>query len=383
VLLFLFLLACAPCEKERVEPHTAIPCADLYDPERVTEYAVVIDPVEWDGLLEEYSNWEERRAAGLPVKPYHPLVSFRYGDEIVTDATIRLKGNPCCSWEVDKMQFVIAFNQLDPDGRFHGVRKLALDAAFYDPSALRERVGLSYFADAGIPAACANHATLTINGELYGTYTNLEFVDDEFIERQFPDEERGALYKLDFITQNWEHQNGTGGLPQLRELYAIDDDLDAIVEAFDIDSALSFWGAEAAINRSDGYWAGSINFFLYKPVDRGWTLFPWDLDNAISYWGPRRNPFRRKDYHGYAGHLDPILEDPEWRERFGDGVREAHTRLDPQVLIDRIDRWDAQIRPLLAAEPNLPYTLEEHDEAVESLRNHLGVRDRYLCGLLR
>ncbi|MCB9674069.1 MAG: CotH kinase family protein [Alphaproteobacteria bacterium] len=376
------LLACSTCEKLEPAPFTPEPCPDLFDPGRVPAYSIVIAPEEWAALQDEYANWRERERDGLEVKPYHPLVTFRYGDEVVTDAVIRLKGNPCCSWDTERMQFVIAFNQVDRDGRFHGLRKIALDAPGYDPSALRERVALSYFRDAGFPASCANHATLTVNGELYGTYTNIEPVDDELLQRNFPDEPIGSLFKFDYITQRWQNQNDDSGIDAVLALYELDDDLEGTVEAFDIDYALRFWGAEAVINQSDGYWAGSINFLLYQHPERGWMPLPWDLDNAIDYWGARRSPFRRQDHHGRAGHLDVILEDEVWSERFRDAVADSHARLQADVLIERTELWDAQIRPHLEAEPALPYTLDEHDDAVDSLRAHLSVRDFYLCQLL-
>jgi spore coat protein CotH len=316
------------------------------------------------------------------VKPYHPLVTFRYGDQVVTNAAIRLKGNPCCSWDSDRMQFAIAFNQYDRDGRFHGLRKILLDGPAYDPSALRERVALSYLRDAGFPASCANHATLTVNGELYGTYTNIEAVDDEFLERNFPGEEIGSLFKFDYLTQRWQNQNDDRGLEAVRALYDLSEDLEATVEAFDIDYALQLWGAEAVINQSDGYWAGSINFLLYEHPERGWMPLPWDLDNAIDYWAARRNPLKRKDHHGRSGHLDTLLADPEWAERFKDGVIHSHERYDADMLIERIDVWGDQIRPHLEAEPILPYSLTQHDRAVESLRSHVSVRDHYLCEFL-
>jgi hypothetical protein len=359
----------------------------MYDPDVVTGYSIVIAPEEWDAILDEYVNWKDRRNAGLDVKPWHPLVSFRWAEDpenrVITDARIRLKGNPCCSWEGDKMQFVIAFNQVDRDGRFEGVRKIALDAPFYDPSLLRERVALSYFEDAGFAGSCANHATLTINGELYGLYTNIEFVDDELLDRQFPDEERGSLYKFDYLSQRFENQNGPEGIADLQALYATEDELDELVEAFDMDQALAFWAAEAVINQSDGYWAGSINFFLYDRPGVGWSFLPWDLDNAIDYWNARRSPFKRQDYHGVSGHLDTVFADPDWMQAFREAVAEQHRFYDSDVLIDRIDRYDAQIRPILEIEPHRPFTMNEHDLAVESLRSHLSVRDHYLCNQIR
>ena len=185
MLTLITLLGCGSgCpEKELAKPHTPVLCPDLFDEDRVVDIRVEIAPEEWDGLVEEYLGWEERKRLGLDLKPYHPLVAFDANGEHIEDAQIRLKGNPCCSWEGEKMQFVIAFNKVDEDGRFAGLRKLTLDAPPYDASVMRERLALSYFNDAGIAASCANHARLTINGDYYGLYTNIEHVDREFLER--------------------------------------------------------------------------------------------------------------------------------------------------------------------------------------------------------
>jgi hypothetical protein len=96
-------------------------CADLYDPDDVVAFALEMDPEEWEGLEGDYR---------LGVKTYHPAV-LRVGDESV-DAQVRLKGNPDFSWWIDKMQFVVSFNEDDPDARFHGLRKLTFDAPWYD-----------------------------------------------------------------------------------------------------------------------------------------------------------------------------------------------------------------------------------------------------------
>ena len=76
-------------------------------------------------------------AAKQNYHPYHALAEFRYGNEVVTNALIRLKG--WSSWwqaaddKPPKMQFVIAFNEIDGNGRFHGQRKIELDMPRIDP----------------------------------------------------------------------------------------------------------------------------------------------------------------------------------------------------------------------------------------------------------
>jgi hypothetical protein len=97
---------------------------------------------EWAKLDAEFHDIQAVLAA-MPRETYHP-VTFHFGTETVGDAAIRLKGQS--SW-VDtvmfdanpKMQLVIAFDQFDPHGRFHGVDKIpsttprgALGAHWFD-----------------------------------------------------------------------------------------------------------------------------------------------------------------------------------------------------------------------------------------------------------
>ena len=376
------LLVCTDCQPvQRAEPHTPVLCDDVFDPDRVLEVELDLSPVVWQALLEEHRDWEARDEAGLDLKPYHPVVRFRADGVEILDAAIRLKGNPCCSWTSDKLQFVIAFDEYDPDGRFRGLRKLALDAPPYDPSVLRERVALSYFRDAGFAASCANSAALSINGRYYGLYTNIEYVDREFLERQFPDQDDfGDLFKWSytdgrFIKRNHRDEPTTS----LREYLAIDT-VEAMEAELDTEQAYRFWAAESVISQSDGYWAGSINWYLYRHPERGWQYFPWDLDHAIDWWSPYQSPFSRTDYHGQAPLVDLLWSTPEGRVEFVHALDDAHRHHLVDELVERTTRWSEQIRPWVDREPHKAFTLDDFDAAVTRIRRRLTTRHRYLCG---
>lgn len=380
--LLLAILGCSPCQETvRAEPHTPLLCDDIYDPDRVFQVAIEIDPAEWDGLRDEFVNWEARKDQGLDLKPYHPLRSFEANGRVIEDAQIRLKGNPCCSWSGEKMQFVISFNEEDEDGRFRGLRKIALDAPPYDPSVLRERVALSYFEDAGFATSCSNSAALTINGAYYGLYTNIEYVDREFLERQFPDEEEfGNLYKWAynegrFVRRNHREDGSNADIRAFREI----EDMETFEALLDTDQSIDFWAAEAVINQSDGYWAGSINFYLYNHPEKGWQFFPWDLDHAITWWSPYRSPFRRKDYHGAAPLVDLLFSTPQGRVRFAAAVDDMHRHHDIDALLTRVDQWAEQIRPWVAREPHRAFSMNEFDAEVARIRDDLARRHMYLC----
>ncbi len=147
-------------------------CSDVYDDDVLPTFGLEFTPQELEGLEQDCAS---------NTKQYRP-VTLEYGAERVP-AMVRLKGN--WSWRCDKMQFVISFNETDSKGRFHGLRKLVLDAAWYDPTLVGERLGASFLKRMGVTASCVNNAKLYINGDYYGVYSNVERLDKEYLDRRF------------------------------------------------------------------------------------------------------------------------------------------------------------------------------------------------------
>src|SRR5687767_5932093 len=57
-------------------------CDDLYSQDVLPVMELEIAPEEWTALQTEFTTWREREAAGLPVEPYHPVLSFRVGEDV-------------------------------------------------------------------------------------------------------------------------------------------------------------------------------------------------------------------------------------------------------------------------------------------------------------
>jgi hypothetical protein len=345
-------------------------CPDLLADDRVATFAVDIDPAEWAALLEEYRTWREREAAGLPRTPYHPLLAFRHDDELVRGAMIRLRGHH--SWdENSKPQFAISFNELDPAGRFHGLRQILLDAPVSDPSFLRQRVAAAYLADLGVPAACAASARLVVNGAYFGLYTHLERIDRSFLARAFGDD-GGWLYKYGKELRTHEAEGDGGRLDAFEDAYG---DLAALAALADLDAALLAWAAEAVIPQADGYWAGRSNFYLYDHPALGFFWIPFDLDNSFDFAPVDANPDLYLA-HGEVKHpaFATILADPAGRARWQGALERALAAYDPGRFEARVDAWAAQIADAVAEDPSKPFSTEWHRRKVEVLRAYLAGR---------
>jgi hypothetical protein len=351
-------------------------CSDLFSQVILPTFEIEIDPQEWAALQDDFAHPGDREAMGLPPKPYHPLRKFRYGDEVVNDAMIRLKGNPYFSWVPPKMQFVISFKEVNPKGRFHGLRKLSLDAPWYDRTLLRERLALSFLREAGLPASCANNARLIVNGEYYGLYVNKEQVDKEFLERNFADPE-GNLYKYGFELKTNEDEADVAR----RDALVAAADLPAFEALVDRSQAVAAWAGEAMLPDPDGYWCCNHNFYLYDQPGGGFAWIPYDLDIAfnsepVAPQPPAVGPIEFSG--GQPAQFVLAMADAGWRADFAAAVARMLPAYDPDEFNRRLDAWDAQIGDAFFADPNLPFATAEHGRALQALRAYFRPRREYL-----
>ncbi len=352
-------------------------CGPLYAQDLLPHFHVEIAEEEWDALQDEYANWRQREANGLPLKPYHPIV-FRYGDEVVPDAMIRLKGTPKNSWIGPKMQFVIAFNQVRDDGRFWGLRKLSLDAPHYDPTLLKDRIGMAFFRDLGVPAPCVNNALLSVNGGFYGVFANIEYMNKDFLDRAF-EQDDGNLYKEGWELETNEETGDTRG----RDAFWGARDVDQLDDAADLEQMVQEWAGEALVPHADGFFVGSGNFYLYEHPERGMLMLPWDLDlsfeelpatiDPATYRSPRRVSHEE---------LDMVLADPYWYGRYVRAVERALEAYDVDRLRDRLHSWNEQIAEDVERDPNLPSPLYWREEKIERLDDYVGERAAFVRGWL-
>ncbi len=350
-------------------------CPAIYEEDFFPTFEMDIDPAEWAALEDEFLNWQEREAAGLDLKPYHPLISFRLGGEVATDAMVRLRGNPCCSWNDDKMQFQVSFNENDPDGRFMGRRKILFDAPRYNRSFLRQRVALSFLRDLGLPAPCSNNARLVVNGAYYGLFENLEKVDRELLERYFQDPD-GNLYKKG---RRLETNEETGDTSRAIEFWDTTD-IAGIERLVDLDEAVLMWASDAMIPNNDGYWAGGGNFYLYDDPGRGKFVFiPWDIESSFEVLPFDTDPLVwQKPDAVPRPHFDAVVMDPGWRAAFLDALEVSLAAYDPVALQARIDAWAAQIHEAAVEDPNKPFTDESHEISVTNLREYIPQREAWI-----
>lgn len=344
-------------------------CADIYAPDLLPTFELTISDADWQAFADDCAQY---------AKNYHP-VEFTYDGETVS-AMARLKGN--WSYDCSKYQFVVSFNEADPDGRFHGLRKIVLDAPWYDHTLLHERIAFPLFEALALPSSCANNARLVVNGEYYGLYANVERIDKEYLQRNFEAAD-GNLYEGGWELKTNEDVNDTTRRDALWAATTVDE----VAALMDLDEAVAEWAAEAMLPAMDGYWAGvEINYYLYDHPDRGFLFLPYDLDLAFGDAAYPGGPLVWPD----AAASDPItyehpgwlkeplvqmvLADDVWCDRFVDALGEARAAYSVDAMVAAVAEADDQIRDALVDDPRRPYSMTEHDLAVDGLQAFFAAR---------
>jgi len=373
---------------DQIPPPDEEGCHAIYAQDLLPTFEITIEPQYWELLMWEWNNGTANEAADLEYNPYHPLTEFRYGDVVIDDAYIRLKGNPEF-WNPipeDKMQFQIGFHVDDPAGTFWGLKRLSLDSATFNRHMLRDRLSLRFMRNVGLVAPCANNARLVVNGEYYGVFTNIEKLDEVFLQRTMEDPS-GALWQR----TNWEHESGPISETRLDLLRDVDqaDELEQLDVLMDIEQALLTYAAEAVIPDSDGAWAGGLNFFLYDDPMRGkFMLLPWDLDNTFERFedepdGPypvNPDPFvwEKSNTHGRPWY-DVALSDPAYFDFYVDTIDQiVHEGYEPTQMLGWVDEMSAQIEEAVTTDMNKPYSNTTYYNRLDALREYIPGRYEFL-----
>jgi hypothetical protein len=362
-------------EENDVEASNPYHCNDLYAQALMPTFEMEVAPADWAALEMEYATWKDREKAGLDVNPYHPAV-FRYGNDVATDAFIKLQGNPSSSWTGNKMRFTVDFNRADKNKRFHGLRKIVLHASPSEQTFLRERLATSYMRNLGLPAACENNARLVVNGRFYGLFTNREASDDEMLQRIFPDGHGGDLWKSGFELDNKKIADHADRHDTLMNM----PDVSTMSRMVDLDEALMDWAAEAMLPNDDGYWGVNHNFYLYDHPTRGFLWLPYDLDATFDFVEFSADPITRVPFwsNGWGVHQQAVMSDPALVARYVTAVERAWEAYDVNTLKARLNRWSAQIAASVREDAVKPFSTADQQMAIARLNGYFFLRSKHV-----
>lgn len=339
-------------------------CPSFYAQDYLPEIALDFAPGDRIALENDHKRYQQN---------WHPARFTWEGD--TWDVMVRLRGN---TWP-DKYELSISFNEVDPDGRFHGLRKITLDGATYETTMLRNRVASWWLRQHGVHAYCANNLMLTMDGEYFGLYSSTEDIDHEFLERSFADDPTGTCYKEGTNPTS----NEDASIPEHVTAWSTATDPDVLATYLDIDDVMRAWALEAALPNTDGFVYGYHNFYLYDHPSAGFTWVPSDLD--FSFDGSQAldvQPFNVDPLTYYRCGNGPqfllFRNDPAWRDRYVQEIAAVMDVYDEEGLIERWAAWDAQIHDALEADRYKLFDMATHDQHVADVQTFITRRAAFM-----
>jgi hypothetical protein len=268
----------------------------------VLEVEITMEPTLWDEMRTQrktrHSVFGTEDCRNAPVEnPYtwFPAVVTIDG-ETMAGAGVRKKGHfGSQSTTVPSMK--LKFDEFEDGGRFHTMKRLALNNSKSDRSFLRTCAAYATFAAAGLSAPLCTYAHVTVNGDDYGIYVATEEIKKPFLRRRFADPS-GTLYEgtaCDFRPEfiggfeqetNEDEDDSRADLLALYDVIqeAGDNELEARLEPLiDLDEFYRFWAVEGLIWHRDGYSGNANNYFMYADpeLDGRFRFLPWGPDNTF------------------------------------------------------------------------------------------------------
>jgi spore coat protein CotH len=266
------------------EPMPIDESAELYDPTNLPRFDITLPQESMDGL-------------NMDPDTYVPG-ELRYGDEVVANIGVRIKGEYSKRALAQKAAFKLKFDEFVDKQEFRGLRRMTLNNMIQDPSFIAERLSYHVYRAAGLPAPRCNSALVYVNGEFFGVYANVETEDKTFLRRWFEDED-GNLYEegqVDFRygaqeyfdLETNEMENDRTDLVALIEVVqntTPETLLADISPLLDMDHFMKFTALEGLVNQWDMYGYTRFtpnNFRLYHdPTSDKFVFIPWGMDLSM------------------------------------------------------------------------------------------------------
>jgi len=313
--------------------------------------------------------------------------ALRYGTEKVADIGVRIKGEGSLRTLAEKAAFKLKFDEFVAKQTFHGLRRMTFNNMVEDPTFVAERLAYHFFRELGLPAPRCNHAVLSVNGEPFGLYANVEAEDKTFLRRWF-ESDAGNLYEegqVDFEPGNEqkfdletnEERNDRSDLTALISSLASAEPttfLEEVGAQLDMAHFLKFTAAEAAVNQWDMY-AYTVfypnNFRIYRePLAQKFVMLPWGMDMSMKPYrdSGRLHILPLRLSHQYDMPMRPITAGRIFRDCLESApCRAAYI----QVVLSTADRYESAGLEALAkkyfaqAEPHILEDLRQEYTSAE------------------
>jgi spore coat protein CotH len=380
---------------------TPVPLSDaaFFDDTQVQRIDLQMNSRDWDSLIVNYLD-----------NTYYPA-DLKWNGQTVRNVGIRSRGTGSRSGVKPGLR--VDMNRYSTNQVFlNRVKAFILRNQTQDASNMHERISMLLYTKLGVKTLREAFTTLFVDGVYMGVYTIVENPDKALADRAFGDTD-GNMYKYDYNADDkpWyftDMGDDPGAYvphpfkPETNELdphpevirdwvRSVNNDSDAafpinITRWLDWDNFVKHIAVENFIADQDGFNGdyGVNNFYLYRRSTDGGThltLIPWDKSEAFKNspdLGIFHNfldgdPAKRNRLSSRAmtvdvarnGYLDALLQIAKLvKETDPDNPSDTRGWMEREV-----EREYAQIKTLVYQDTKKPFSNDDFEAAVESLRS--------------
>jgi len=397
---FLVLAALLVWRPAPAQTTTASPTADdFFNGDVLHEIRLAINSKDWNALRTNYLD-----------NTYYPC-DFTWQGITVRNVGIRSRG--LGSRSGTKPGLRVDFDRYASTQKFLGLKSVILDNGVQDPTMMKERLTTMFFARLNQPVSREAHVKLYVNNEYFGLYVIVESVDKDFLKRVFG-QDGGYLFEYNYV-YDWRFTYPGADLEKYKEVFdpkthetesmsAIYGPLESMVRTMNQASDATFESQmsqyigledfvthialENVIAEWDGVigYAGLNNFYLYRFENSNVSRFiSWDKDNTFRdsqffiREGLTTNVLARRtlDVPAYMAHYYNVL-------KIGaDSLAEPVAGLPEGTpatswLSYQVERLYQQIREAMLADTAKPFTNEEFENGIATMRAFAKDRPAYV-----
>jgi spore coat protein H len=400
------VLAVVTLVKSPVPRAQADPAATFFDDSVVQSIYLEINSKDWATLKANYLD-----------NTYYPVGAFKFNNTTVRNVGIRSRGTG--SRNPTKPGLRVDFDRYTDKQTFLGLKSFILRNQTQDASNMHERISMLLFSRLGVKTSREAFTKLYINNAYSGLYSIVESVDKTFLGKNFDDGD-GHLFKYDYnpddqpwyFTDKGSDPSAYVPHPFKPETHEDDPEPEKIVEFVRIvnndsdavwrtnidpyinwDNFLRHIAIENVLSDQDGFNGdyGINNFYWYRLHNtKKFMWIPWDKSEAFKN-GPSQAifhnfldgiPDRRNRLSGRA------MTSPDLQTKYLDylietanalGQLDAANPTDTRTWMEReIDREYAQIKDLVYADTEKPFTNEQFEAEVTALKTFARQRTQFV-----
>jgi hypothetical protein len=352
-----------------------------------------------DRVIEASITLPEASWASLEADPYEYVPATLVFDGVTFEQVgVRLKSHIGSFRDLSgKASFKVDLNRYDERLAIGSLERLNLNNMVQDTAKLHELLAYHVWRLGGVATPRVGYVWLTVNGEVFGLYANVEVYDDAFLERNWEDGS-GTLYDGDyrvwfggrsqitmldledeFVPQFQQDEGPDVGRADLQGLVdALDaasgtSDFMATVGALvDLEELASMWAGEVWTGHIDSYSFNKNNYRVYfDPCSGLAQVLPWDPDWAFTIDTPMTSISGRLTFS--------CRIDPSCHAIMTESLATLEAAIAATDLEGEVDAAAALVEPWLAQDPRLEGTVEEISASQDALRDWIHTRSATLA----